>query len=199
LLQNFTVKFKKVYRMPSLPIPHAFLETLIHRKELAKGRVVTMVSDEIKTARGETSQRDVVLHPGGVCVLPMTEAGQVILIQQFRYPTGELLWEFPAGKLDVAGEPPEAAIMRELWEETGYMAREWEAHGYIYTAPGFCNERIYLYIARGCTPAKTAPPQVEDEVIETHLFELEEVRAMARQGLIQDAKTLALLNFIDTH
>jgi ADP-ribose pyrophosphatase len=178
------------------PIPEAFRETLIHRKELAKGRVVTMVSDEIKTPRGEVTHRDVVLHPGGVCVLPITEKGEVILIQQFRYPTGELLWEFPAGKLDVEGEPPAEAIIRELWEETGYTATHWEAHGYIYTAPGFCNERIYLYIAHGCKLSETPPPQIEDEVIETHLFTVDAVKTMARKGLIQDAKTLALLNFI---
>jgi ADP-ribose pyrophosphatase len=168
-------------------------ETLISREVLATGRVVTMACDTVQNVYNEPVLRDIVLHPGGVCVLPMTPEGDLLLIQQFRYPTGETLWEFPAGKLDVAGESPEHAIVRELWEETGYHALKWEAMGYLYTAPGFCDERIYLFIAHGCTKAPEPPPRVDDEAITVQVVSVETAKTMARRNDIRDAKTLALL------
>jgi ADP-ribose pyrophosphatase len=164
--------------------------TLIHT-----GKVISTVQDEILSAYGNPAIRDVVLHPGGVCILPLLPSGELILIRQFRYPTGEFLWEFPAGKLDVEGEAPEATAVRELWEETGYESPQWQAFGYIYTAPGFCNERIYLYTAENCTLAKQAPPQVDDEAIFTQVFTPQAFRDLICQGQVKDAKTLALWSY----
>ena len=161
--------------------------TLIHT-----GKVIRTVQDEILTAYGKPAIRDVVLHPGGVCVLPLLPNGDLLLIRQFRYPTGEFLWEFPAGKLDVEGESPDEAIVRELWEETGYESQDWQSFAYIYTAPGFCDERIYLYIAKDCEVAKERPPQVDDEAIVTQAFKPEDFSDLIRQGQVKDAKSLAL-------
>jgi len=152
-----------------------------------------MVADTVITAHGNKAHRDVILHPGGVCVMPILENGDILLIRQFRYPTGEFLLEFPAGKLDVEGEVPRGAIERELWEETGYESSDWIELDYIYTAPGFCDERIYCYIAKGCTLAEKKPGQVDDEDIALMIVSPAELRELVKTHQIKDAKTLALI------
>jgi ADP-ribose pyrophosphatase len=179
-----------------MPLPPNEKEIQCSRHVIHEGKVITFVQDEIETIQGKPAIRDVILHPGGACVLPILPDERILLIRQFRYATNEFLWEFPAGKLDVTGESPEEAIKRELWEETGFQSSNWESHGYIYTAPGFCDERIYLFIAKHCVPAEEVPPQIEDEAIHTQAFHADEIRALVASHQIKDAKTLALLAFL---
>lgn len=179
-----------------MPLPYEEKEIQCSRQLIHEGKVITFVQDTVETIQGKSAIRDVVLHPGGACVLPILPDGRILLIRQFRYATHEFLWEFPAGKLDVPEESPEQAIKRELWEETGFQSVQWQSHGYLYTAPGFCDERIYLFIARDCIFAEEKPPQVEDEAIITQAFHLEEIKAMIASHQIKDAKTLALLAFL---
>ena len=121
---------------------------VVSSAELARGRLVTLRTDKVRTPDDERAERDVVIHPGAVAVLALDEAQQVLLIRQYRHPVRRLLWEIPAGLRDVAGEPPWATARRELLEEAGYRARDWRVLADYYTSPGFSTERLRVFLAR---------------------------------------------------
>ena len=121
---------------------------VVSSAELARGRLVTVRTDKVRTPDHELAERDVVIHPGAVAVLALDDAQQVLLIRQYRHPVGRLLWEIPAGLRDVAGEPPWATARRELLEEAGYRARDWRVLADYYTSPGFTTERLRVFLAR---------------------------------------------------
>jgi 8-oxo-dGTP pyrophosphatase MutT (NUDIX family) len=113
-----------------------------------RGRLVTVRTDKVRMPGNNLAEREVVLHPGAVAVLALDDAGQVLLIRQYRHPVGRLLWEIPAGLRDVAGEPVRATAQRELLEEAGYRARDWRVLADFYSSPGFSTERIRVFLAR---------------------------------------------------
>lgn len=115
----------------------------------AEGAFVVLRTDQVRMPGGDTAPRDVVEHPGAVAIVALDGAGQVLLIRQYRHPAGRLLWEIPAGLLDVPGEPAHHAAQRELREETGYRARTWHVLADCFTSPGFSTERITVFLARG--------------------------------------------------
>ena len=121
---------------------------VVSSAELARGRLVAVRTDKVRTPDHELAERDVVIHPGAVAVLALDDAQQVLLIRQYRHPVGRLLWEIPAGLRDVAGEPPWATARRELLEEAGYRARDWRVLADYYTSPGFSTERLRVFLAR---------------------------------------------------
>jgi len=121
---------------------------VVSSAELARGRLVTLRTDKVRTPDDELAERDVVLHPGAVAVLALDDAQQVLLIRQYRHPVGRLLWEIPAGLRDVSGELPWATARRELLEEAGYRARDWRVLADYYTSPGFTTERLRVFLAR---------------------------------------------------
>jgi ADP-ribose pyrophosphatase len=173
--------------------PSSFAEEkTLSQAPIHQGKVIALRVDTVQNAHGDTVTREVVAHPGGVCVMPIDEQGRFLLVRQYRYPTQSFLLEFPAGKLDVAGESPANAIKRELQEETGYVAATWKELGFIYTAPGFCDEKIYLYAAKNLT-AQTGLTTDEDEAIESFWLTYAELKQALAEGLLTDGKTLALL------
>jgi 8-oxo-dGDP phosphatase len=121
---------------------------VVSSAELARGRLVTVRTDQVRTPDDELAERDVVIHPGAVAVLALDDAQQVLLIRQYRHPVRRLLWEIPAGLRDVAGEPPWATARRELLEEAGYRARDWRVLADYYSSPGFSTERLRVFLAR---------------------------------------------------
>ena len=121
---------------------------VVSSAELVRGRLVTVRTDKVRTPDDELAERDVVIHPGAVAVLPLDDAQNVLLIRQYRHPVGRLLWEIPAGLRDVSGEPPWATARRELLEEAGYRARDWRVLADYYTSPGFSTERLRVFLAR---------------------------------------------------
>jgi ADP-ribose pyrophosphatase len=147
--------------------------------------------DEAELPNGMICKREVVEHPGGVVVCATLPNDKLLLVKQFRYPLGHVLYEFPAGKLD-PGEAPAVSIKRELEEETGYAADYWEELTTIYTSPGFCNERLTLYKAHGLRLSEN-PRREEDEFIQVLEVTLEEIRQMIRDKKIIDAKTICAL------
>jgi ADP-ribose pyrophosphatase len=121
---------------------------VVSSAELARGRLVTLRTDKVRTPDDQRAERDVVIHPGAVGVLALDDDQQVLLIRQYRHPVRRLLWEIPAGLRDVTGEQPWATARRELLEEAGYRARDWRVLADYYTSPGFSTERLRVFLAR---------------------------------------------------
>lgn len=157
-------------------------------KLVYEGRVIKVFKDTVTLPNGNTAHLDVARHPGASAVVPITAEGEFVLIHQYRYAANGYLYEIPAGKLDKKGEDPLECAKRELAEETGYSAVEWEKLVSINTTPGFSDEIIHIYLARGLT--KGATNHEEDEVIELSIFTRKEIEEMLASGKITDAKTL---------
>ena len=141
----------------------------------------------VQLPNGQEAKREVVLHPGAVTVLAITAEDKVLLVRQFRKPCERVLVEIPAGKLE-PGEEPLASAKRELEEETGYQAREWQHLNSFYTSPGFADELIHLYVARDLV--KTAQNLDQDEFLDVLEVSADELRKMITDQEIYDAKTL---------
>jgi len=142
---------------------------VVRSQPLAEGTVVTVRRDVVQMPDREEVGREVVEHPGAVGILAMDEAGQVLLIRQYRHPVGRQLWEIPAGLRDVAGEPPLATAQRELLEEAGYVAADWQVLADFFTSPGITSERLRVYLARGLTSVPDAERQYVPNHEEAHL------------------------------
>jgi ADP-ribose pyrophosphatase len=160
-------------------------------EEIYRGRVVNLRRESVELPNGRTIELDLMDHPGAAAIVPLDDEGRVILIRQYRHAAGGYLWEIPAGTLD-DGEAPATCARRELIEEAGVEASRWDELGAIFTAPGFCNERIHLYLARELKPA--ALDRDEDEYItDVKPVLLEEALAMIDRGEICDAKSSVAL------
>lgn len=167
-------------------------EKLTDSKTIFTGNIVTLLVDTVTLPNGQSATREVVRHPGAVCILAINHEAKVILVNQYRHPCASEVLEIPAGKLDVQGEQPEQCAFRELAEETPYTATGMELiHGF-YTAPGFCDEYMYLYRATGLKMDSTAQAD-EDEFVQTVLLSKEETKQAIREQRIKDAKTLIAL------
>src|SRR5215475_7024256 len=142
---------------------------VVSTEQLAHGTVVGVRRDLVRMPDGDAVGREAVEHPGAVGILAMDEAGQVLLIRQYRHPVGRQLWEIPAGLRDVAGEPPLATAQRELLEEAGYLAADWQVLADFFTSPGITSERLRVYLARGLTSVPDAERHYVPNHEEAHL------------------------------
>ena len=163
---------------------------LLERREVFKGRVVDLSVDRVKMPNGKTTELEIIRHPGAAAMVPLTDSADVLLVRQYRYATGSWLLEVPAGKLD-QGEKPEVCAARELVEEVGMEPAELVPLGWIWTTPGFTDEKIWLYLCRGLTPAQQ--DLQDDEVLTVESRSLEEAVEMVRQGEICDSKSVCAL------
>lgn len=159
-----------------------------------RGRIITVCEEEVTLPTGARVTLDIVHHPGAAAVVAIDDAGEVTLIHQFRHAAGGDIWEIPAGTLQ-AGEAPLACARRELREETGLAAEDWTALGSILTSPGFCDERIHLFLARRLTPGAQALDA--DEVLRVARLPLAQALAMVAAGEIADAKSIAGLHLAE--
>jgi len=166
-------------------------ELRLETQRLYTGRAISLDVDRIRLPSGRETTREIVRHPGSVVIVPVLEDGRVLLIRQFRYAVGEVLWELPAGTLDRAAESPEACAHRELEEETGYRAERLIRLGEFFTAPGFTDERMHVFRAEGLRP--TAQHLDSDELIEVFPLSWDGIEEKVRAGEIRDGKTLAAL------
>ena len=166
------------------------------------GRIIEVREDTAELEDGSLAKREVVKHSGGVCVLPLTEDNEILFVRQFRYPHSKVLLEIPAGKLNY-GEDHYACAVRELSEETGMTARHWQKLTCLETTPGFCNERIHIYLATGLRQGETHPD--EDEFVATTRMPLKDAVANVMNGTFRDGKTAlaimmaAALKGVSTH
>lgn len=156
-------------------------------KSVYAGRVVRLGIESLELPDGTPLELEVVRHPGGAAVVALDEKGQVCLLRQYRHAAGGWLWELPAGKLEPA-ETPQVTAARELLEEAGLQAGSWEKLGEVLSTPGFCDEVIHLFLARGLK-LMPACPEVH-ELIEIHWVAFETALQQVRQGSIRDAKTM---------
>lgn len=157
-------------------------------RQLFQGRIIRLVERDLVLPTGRRTTYHVVEHPGAVAIVPVHQNGDVVLIKQFRPTIGEEIYEIPAGTME-KGEAPLATAKREIIEETGFKAKQWSKVAEFYTAPGFCDELMHVYVARGLTPA-TAPGD-EDEIITAVRMPLSDAMKLIRSRRIRDAKSIA--------
>ena len=167
-------------------------ETLQDSTFIFEGKIIKVTVDTVILPNGKTATREVVRHCGAVAVLAITPEDKVILVKQFRHPTGGPLLEIPAGKLDVENEPPEQCAYRELAEETPYTAGGMTLIHSFYTAPGFCDELMHIFRAEGVRKDSSLNAD-DDEFVQTVLMSREDVRNAIAHQQICDAKTLVAL------
>lgn len=160
-------------------------------RDIYKGRFIDLRLEDVQLPSGQSVTLEVVHHPGAAAIVAVDARGDVTLIRQFRHAAGGFIWEVPAGTL-ARGEAPEACARRELREETGLIATEWTALGSILTTPGFCDERIHLFMARQLSDG--AQELDHDEVLTVSRVPLRRVLEMVRSGEIEDAKSIAALH-----
>lgn len=165
-------------------------EKRLSSRRLFEGRVITVELDEVELPNGHTSIREVVRHHGGVCVLPLDESGNALMVRQYRYPYAEILLELPAGKLE-RGEDPAACGRRELEEETGHIAGELTPLGKVYPSPGYLDEVLHLYLARQLTA--TGQHLDDDEFLNVETVPFETAVDYCLDGTITDAKSIAAI------
>ncbi len=164
-------------------------EKTLSAEYIYKGKIINLRRDEAELPNGKTAFREVVEHPGGVCVAALTENDEILFVSQYRYPYGEVILEIPAGKRDRADEDPLECGKRELREETGATAERFVFLGELYPTPGYCGEIIYMYAATGLSFGDTDPD--EDEFLAVEKIPLSRAVDMIMSGEIKDAKTQA--------
>lgn len=162
-------------------------ETKVDSEVAYDGHFLKVQRDTVRLPDGRHSKREYIRHPGAVVVLPVMEDGKVLLERQYRYPLQEVFIEFPAGKID-PGEDPLACAKRELEEETGYTAREWQFVCTIHNAIAYSDEHLDIYVARGLAAGER---KLDDgEFLETFTATIPEMLEWVRSGKITDVKTV---------
>jgi ADP-ribose pyrophosphatase len=160
---------------------------------LLQGGFLEVRRDTVLLPDGSSATREYIQHPGAVAVIPLLDDGRVVLVRQHRYPVGQVLLEWPAGKRD-AGEPTLVCAQRELVEETGYVAREWAFAGHIHNAAAYSTERLTLWLARGLVAGPARPDS--GEFVETVVMGVQELAALDARGELTDVKTLIGLHWL---
>ena len=162
-------------------------ETQLSSETVFDGFILHVKKDEVALPNGSPAFREVIRHIGAVCVIPVTEDGQVVVERQYRYPIDRVITEIPAGKLDSPDEDRLSAIQRELREETGYTAEEWISLGDFHPAPAYSDEYISMYMARKLRRGERHLD--EDEFLDVCTVPLTELVEDVMAGRISDAKT----------
>jgi ADP-ribose pyrophosphatase len=162
---------------------------LLGREVVYSGHRISLSLDRVELPNRHVAELTIVQHPGATAIVPML-GDDVLLVRQYRYATGGWLLEIPAGTMG-PGESPAVCAARELEEETGYVAGELTELGWVWSSPGFCTERIWLYLARGLTAARQRLE--EDEVLSLEQKPWREVLDLVERGEVHDAKSISAL------
>lgn len=168
--------------------PDAHLrEQPLRSERVYRGTFLDVRRDQVRLPDGATAQREYIVHPGAVMVVPLLDDGRLVVERQWRHPLARVMLEFPAGKLE-PGEPPLQCAVRELLEETGYRAAEWARAGILHNAIAYSNEGIEVWFARGLTAGER---QLDaGEFLDVDTASADQLDDLARRGALTDAKTL---------
>ncbi len=162
-------------------------EETISKQTIFEGKIITVRLDTVMLPNGTEAKREIVEHPGGVAIVALDENENVYMVRQYRRPFDTILLELPAGKLNYGENPLECGI-RELKEETGLVAKTFENLGSFMVSPGFCGEKIHIYLARGLSSEDMNLD--EDEFLEVEKYPLTKLMDMIMQNQIEDGKTV---------
>lgn len=163
----------------------------IRTHAIHNGRLIRLNRDTVDLPNGKRVELDIVHHPGGAVVVALNARGEVCLLEQFRHAVDGYIWELPAGCIDPEDATPLDTARRELEEEAGWVAAQWESLGSIYTTPGFCDEVLHLFLAREL--AETRTNRGESELIEVCWLPLSEAVNRVLTEKIKDSKTIVAL------
>jgi ADP-ribose diphosphatase len=163
---------------------------LLESEKIFKGAVFDVERDSLREENGIEIVREVVRHPGGAGALPLFDDGRVALVKQYRHPARRELLEIPAGRIE-DGETPEMCAAREVEQEIGFRAGRIEMLAEFYSTPGFCEEKLHVYLATDLTPSSQALDH--DEWVEVVHLPFAEAAQMAERGGIEDSKTIIAL------
>ncbi|MEH7273431.1 NUDIX hydrolase [Neobacillus vireti] len=170
-------------------------EKTIHSEEIFSGKVISLHLQDVELPNGKQSKREIVKHPGAVAILALTDHNKIVMVEQFRKALERTIVEIPAGKLE-KGEEPALCARRELEEETGYECESLELLVSFYTSPGFADEIVHLFIAKGLTKKENAAPLDEDEFVNLEEITLDEAVQYVKDQKIYDAKTAYAVQYL---
>lgn len=163
----------------------------VRSRDIYRGKVLALRADEVAMPDGQVATREVVEHYGAVAIAAVDEHDRIVLIHQYRHPLGRRLWELPAGLLDERGQDPPQAAARELAEEVGLAAADWSVLLDVAASPGFTDEVVRVYLARGLTPAHRERPVGDEEAdLVVRRFDVAEALRMALAGDVVNSSSV---------
>lgn len=163
----------------------------ISSRTVYRGKIIALRTDEVRMPGGGDAIREVVEHYGAVAVAAVDDEDRLVLVYQYRHAMGRRLWELPAGLLDEPGESPQVAAARELREETGLLARDWRVLIDVAVSPGFCDEAVRVYLARGLSEVGRPPADHEEADLTVHRVALDAAVEQVLSGAIVNATAAA--------
>jgi ADP-ribose pyrophosphatase len=165
---------------------------IVDRKTVFSGMVWDVRHDAFEL-NGETVERDYIVHPGAVAIIALNDSGELLLIEQYRHAQGKIMWEAPAGLMDLANEDPLATAKRELFEETGYVAQTWNVLLDLANTPGGSSEQIRIYFARDLSLHPEGRPigSAEELDMPVHWIPIQDVLESIRRGAVTNPQLVA--------
>lgn len=170
-------------------------EKTIRSEKIFSGNVISLFLEDVELPNGKTSKREIVKHPGAVAILAITDENKIVMVEQYRKALERTIVEIPAGKLE-KGEEPAACARRELEEETGYGCGSLEWLTSFYTSPGFSDEIVHIYMAKGLEKIENSASLDEDEFVNVEEMTLEEALQSIKEQKIYDAKTIFAVQYM---
>ncbi|CRK84002.1 NUDIX domain-containing protein [Neobacillus massiliamazoniensis] len=170
-------------------------EKTLKSEEIFSGKVISLHLQDVELPNGKQSKREIIKHPGAVAIIALTDDNKIVLVEQYRKALERTIVEIPAGKLE-KGEEPALCARRELEEETSYECESLELLTSFYTSPGFADEIIHVFLAKGLTKKENPAALDEDEFVNLEELTLEEALQYVKEQKIYDAKTIYAVQYL---
>ncbi|HEY2419927.1 MAG TPA: NUDIX hydrolase [Neobacillus sp.] len=170
-------------------------EKTLKSEEIFSGKVISLHLQDVELPNGKQSKREIIKHPGAVAIIAITDDNKIVMVEQYRKALERTIVEIPAGKLE-KGEEPSFCAKRELEEETGYECKSLELLTSFYTSPGFADEIVHVFLAKGLTKKENAASLDEDEFVNLVELTLEDSLRYIKEQKIYDAKTMFAVQYL---